>query len=285
MTKLCVASWNGDSVLVDVLLKRAYTDINFADPERGWTAIHMSSFKGHYSVTKLLLDNLFIDPDVVDKDGKTPLHLAHLAGHDAIVSMLSGDKRVRSIHSDLMPSHSYSRVIVMDVTVSQPLMHNYAPDWNTQYLLHHASSKGDTAIVQLIMSSPLGTSPADGSMNPFFGDALLVASANGHDEIVALLLQVVDPNFQDVNGRTALHIASASNHPIIVSTLLSSATLDANKADCNGTTALHIATNLGNIDVLRVMLENERVDPNAQLPVRFVIIDCFLDNNCELRME
>lgn len=66
------------------------------------------------------------------------------------------------------------------------------------------------------------------------------ASRNDSDRVLELLQLGVNPNACDDNGRTALHLASASGYNNIVKILLS------HKADCNvvdklGNTPLHLA--------------------------------------------
>ena len=62
--------------------------------------------------------------------------------------------------------------------------------------------------------------------------------------------QGVDPNAQDANGHTALHIAALLNHGGLVPTLLH-AGIDVACADNSGKTAAQLAHDKGSDEVLR----------------------------------
>ena len=66
--------------------------------------------------------------------------------------------------------------------------------------------------------------------------ALMLASANGHLEIVTFLLSLskLSLNFQNKSGNTALHWACLNGKVEIVSFLLETAGADANLVNCNG---------------------------------------------------
>ncbi|KAM7312463.1 E3 ubiquitin-protein ligase MIB2 isoform X1 [Ixodes scapularis] len=85
--------------------------------------------------------------------------------------------------------------------------------------------------------------------------ALQVASHQGHQEIVELLLQcAASVEAQDDDGDTALHYAAFGNQPVIMEQLLKAgAHVNAvNKAKC---TALHVAVNKQHANCVRVLLK------------------------------
>ena len=91
--------------------------------------------------------------------------------------------------------------------------------------------------------------------------ALIMASANGHDHIVDLLLNAgADPNLKDDDGNTPLIIASQEGHTEIVKLLLDSGA-DPNLKDDAGNTPLIEALVEEYIDIVKLLLDSG-ADPN-----------------------
>jgi len=88
---------------------------------------------------------------------------------------------------------------------------------------------------------------------------LIVASANGHKEIVAYLLEKgIDINKKDeYYGRTALIWASFMGHKEIVKILLEKENIDINQTDkgWNGRTALMWASYRGHAEIVKMLEE------------------------------
>ncbi|KAG0412538.1 hypothetical protein HPB47_010336 [Ixodes persulcatus] len=100
--------------------------------------------------------------------------------------------------------------------------------------------------------------------------ALQVASHQGHQEIVELLLQcAASVEAQDDDGDTALHYAAFGNQPVIMEQLLKAgAHVNAvNKAKC---TALHVAVNKQHANCVRVLLKFRSIlNVNIQARIPF----------------
>ena len=97
--------------------------------------------------------------------------------------------------------------------------------------------------------------------------ALHAAAAEGHREVVALLLEQsgVDLNAANNNGWTALHHAAAEGHEKILALLLDHPGIDDKATSNGGSTILHSAC-YGNCgpDILRRLLTNPDTDPNVK---------------------
>ena len=94
--------------------------------------------------------------------------------------------------------------------------------------------------------------------------ALIVASTNGDNEVVELLLQAkADPNACLLDKTTAIYMASKHGHSIVISTLLASGA-DPNIARRKGGTPLMIGSENGHNLVVELLLK-AKVNPNACL--------------------
>ena len=84
---------------------------------------------------------------------------------------------------------------------------------------------------------------------------LLLASKNGHKEIVNLLLEKgIDINQTDEYGKNALHLASWYGHIDIVQ-LLIEYRFDFNQTDEYGLNALHLASRYGQIAIVQLLIK------------------------------
>jgi ankyrin repeat protein len=95
------------------------------------------------------------------------------------------------------------------------------------------------------------------------GDAALrLAAANGHHDVVAVLLAAgADPDGADALGFRPLHQAAAHDHPACVALLLA-AGADPNAAAAHGGSALHLAAAYGHPAIVAQLLAGGG-DPNA----------------------
>ena len=96
---------------------------------------------------------------------------------------------------------------------------------------------------------------------------LITSSANGHLDIVKLLLNVneIKVNRPDSFGATAIYMASQNNHVDVVEVLLSHSDLDINKIIGSGSSALYIASQKGHVEVVRLLLSNSDLDVNKAM--------------------
>jgi ankyrin repeat protein len=86
-TTICDFAANGDLERVQILLEKG-ADPNFVD-DNGLTALHMAADRGHIEITRLLL-NQGANVNAQDLNGDTPLHNACLCEHKDIIVLLLG---------------------------------------------------------------------------------------------------------------------------------------------------------------------------------------------------
>lgn len=94
--------------------------------------------------------------------------------------------------------------------------------------------------------------------------AIIYAAAEGHTNIIQLLLQRTDVNSNVLNkhGQTALILAVARGHVDAVKLLLQRADIDPNIIDDAGQTALICAVDRRHTEIVQLLLQNPSTDSN-----------------------
>ena len=220
-TALDIASGGGYIAIVGTLLARG-ADTNTRD-SKSRSPLHLASKYGHHLIVLLLLAKE-ANTQAKDSKHKTPLHLACSHGHDSIVKALL--RHAPNLHTlDDMP------------------------DWIPLEKIVQRKSKG---IVELVL-----THFGFDSYKIFgraLSESLIIASGNGQDEVVELLLDAgAKIDYQDRSGNTALQLAAfCSQFKTVFLLLARRANIELK--DINGNTALSDAARNGSLQVLKLLL-------------------------------
>lgn len=124
--------------------------------------------------------------------------------------------------------------------------------------LHLAAHLGHADIVSLLLS--LGHEDPDPAVNELHQTALMLAAAAGHTEVVHMLCEADPAVIlrRDSRGRDAIMEASLGGHDTALQILLTyvpgGPAEAVQKVDLEGNTALHLASSGGNLLVLRTLL-------------------------------
>ncbi|OLP75110.1 Ankyrin repeat domain-containing protein 50, partial [Symbiodinium microadriaticum] len=117
--------------------------------------------------------------------------------------------------------------------------------------LHHASQRGDVAIVRLLLEAGADKNLADNEGYT----ALMTASMQGETEVARVLLDVgADANLANNRGSTALMFSVYGG--IEISRMLLAAGADKNSANNQGSTALTMASFFGFVEVARLLQDS-----------------------------
>lgn len=294
-TPLHIASRKGFEDIADLLLHF------FANPtardDDGSTPLHLACEAGHILVIEELLERQ-VDVDLQDSKGRAPIHLAAQTGHDEIFKMLyeagadptlpgeSGQTLLqyackggnKSLVDLLLPIMEWEAVECTEMGKKQTLMHAAALGGNVDIVKTLVQLDLDPLCVDSEGNMPLDLA-TDGEvieelvnltaerLGPEKRTEIFLSSARqGHERVVSRLLpEVADPNATDVDGKTALHFASADGREEIVKMLLDNDKTTPDISDKMKRTPLSYGAENGHSHIVTRLLRigRRRVDPNT----------------------
>ena len=239
--------------VVDVFIRYG-ADVN--RKHNGMTPLMVACKRGHYGIVQRLLKSQKLIVNAQDSNRLTALHFSVQSNSVEIVCTLllkGADPNIAITSTPLITACASSNLqIVKELLKAKADVNGQDEDGTTA--LYMSSSNGNFGIVNKLLSS--GANP-----NIFVQGTkwtpLIVASANGHIDVVKSLLKAkADIHYQDVYGKTALHAAVQCNHVDIVNELIQ-ANVNPTLTTTDGETALAIAMkqNPPNEDMVKMLRE------------------------------
>lgn len=210
-----------DTKEIERLLKEG-ADIHAMRQPEGKTALHLAAHSGAIETVKALVDG-HADPDLVDRDDRTSLHVAALNGHTDVVEFLlmeAGASPNMLDKNDQTALHfacigGYldvcGKLIEQKAYVEVDTLSNLQP-------LHFAALSGHTSIARLLIQhgADINCLCAEDLQSP-----LHCAASRGHKEMVALLVaKGAEVDIRNASNATPLHHAAMNNHIRVVERLL-----------------------------------------------------------------
>ncbi|KAK7501506.1 hypothetical protein BaRGS_00007310 [Batillaria attramentaria] len=250
------------------LLLKAGAQVNFRD-KGGRTVLHWAAHKGNYRLMKLLLSR-GADCREKDNEGQTALHLCTRHKLPKCMSMLLRqllpgeiDDQDNNKRTALHWAASYGNLEHVKMLIKHD-SNIGIPDTEGKTPLHWAASSRDPEAVQCVRLI-LETTPSVINWQDYEGrTALHLAVADGNQSIVDLLTSVEKCNVSALDNmfRTPLHWAAVLGHSKIVGQLLRS-NADSTSSDSNGATPLHYAAQNNfreTVDVFLAWKNNDEPD-------------------------
>ncbi|TQV96575.1 hypothetical protein V2A60_003037 [Cordyceps javanica] len=273
-TPLLLAVHNGHLAIVDLLLKKNGSHVDYQSDNTGWTPLRLAADKGHTAIVDLLLEK---GAHVNRKfNGMFPLLHAAKNGHVAIVKLLLRKGALVNVGDDDGWTPLNWAATVGSLEVMRQLLS--APDVNVD----HRDTDGRTALSVLVEECNIAkvklllehhANPnicsylpheldADSDIMMYrdeehtWGRSPLSYAAEFFDSgIVELLLDYgAEVDSTDEHGRTPLIWAAELGHSASVRLLLDNGAQVSSK-DVEGVTALSFAAQHGNADVIEMLLE------------------------------
>ena len=160
---------------------------------------------------KLLLESNHVNPNIVDRNGETPLLIASCGPYEGVLKLLLE-------RNDVNPNIA---------------------DGYSKTSLHIAACKGHGGIVKLLLER----NDVDPNIAQYGETPLFIAACEGHEGVVKGLLECnkVNPNTTNSSGRTPLFIAASKGHEGVVKVLLERNDVNPNIGDWYNETPLRKA--------------------------------------------
>ncbi len=231
---LAVSTFEMNAEIMDVLLKHKKVNVDDVD-EDGKTALHWAAWASNVNIFRKLLGKE-ANPNIVDKKGRSPLHLA--------ARQMNGNKII-----DLLLAHS--KVKVDDV------------DGKGQTALHIAAYESNDKVVKYLINKGANPNITNkwGYSPLYYAVRLRYKMQSDGNEIIDLLLAHDKFNVDDVNefGHTALHWSAGESNVIAVQKLLEKGA-NPNIQDKQGWSPLHVAATKSNTcHIIDLLLEAKKV--------------------------
>jgi serine/threonine-protein phosphatase 6 regulatory ankyrin repeat subunit B len=251
------------------------------------SALHKASSCGLLEKVQELIA-MGANPTMTNKQGYTPLHVAALCGHTQIVQFLITLHSNPSIKTNQGSTALHLAAFGGHMQTAEALLQSgldaNAQDDCLETALHIASKWGHKNVLSLLIryGVDLQISNQDGFfawqyalatglfyhaklMNPFLegnGRTNLHTACELQSEtyVQQLLAQGYNVHASDIEGKTALHIATQGQNTRIVELLLERMQGKTSDQDVNGNTALHIAAFNACQDIALLLIATSNID-------------------------
>ena len=257
---LVLAAATGSTKITRLLISRG-ASLDVCDPHSGGTALHYAASQGFTGCTQLLLRSK-ATPDVLAKDGATPLMSACCQEHEGCVRALLDAGADQSITVEGMTALQWSEE-KGSIKIAKVLWNfSGASDvaaWD-QPIVHEALciavSSNDLHSVRLLLSEAAAGGLAD-AVNAAGLPALICAAMHGHVEMATLLIErgAGVNGVHHASGATPLAQACAHGHVSLAKMLLDRGA-SAGMVDRSGSSALHAAASQGHEACVGVLLSH-----------------------------
>ncbi|CAH0394295.1 unnamed protein product [Bemisia tabaci] len=227
------------------------------------TPLHLCCVWGLESVVQTLVE-FGADVNAKDSDGKTPLHVAIVNQHSAIISLLLCHPGLDLTQRDKSGLTPFATALTCRNNKAATAILEKLPTAAEQFdnrgcnFLHMAIMKHDVESVLFLLSIQVDVNSRvqDSNQTP----PLHLTAATGDETLVrSLLLVGARVDDRDARRKTALHVAAESGYPAVVSALLGN-NCDCDAVDSEGDNALHIACQFGHPQVVRMLLSESRIN-------------------------
>ncbi|CAF0854297.1 unnamed protein product [Brachionus calyciflorus] len=234
------------------------------------TPLHLASGWGQEKIAQCLLEH-GCEINLQDHEGNTPLHLAILNQHPALIEIL-----LRQANIDLKIKNSsgqspFAAALLRKNIQATSLILRKEPraaeqtDNKGKNFLHLAVLDGDIETVLSLISVNVNVNSR--VQDNLGKTALHLAVESGFEMIVRnLLLAGANINDLTFNKKTALHLIAECNHLYLlqISNILIENGIDFNALDNGLNNALHLAVQNANLQVVKVLLTTTDIDVYAK---------------------
>jgi ankyrin repeat protein len=279
------AAMNGASALVILVLKKLEAHSVNGRDEHNKTALHYAARIGHMNIVNLLLKEPYVEADLKDDDGFTPLMEAASSGHEKIIERTlqaapgvdvnnTDNSNRTALHISALKGHD--SVVDFLLETEGLRMDCNIQDSDGDSALHNAAQMGHVDIVAKVLIAGV-----DVNLRNSNGETALHCAVEIGDETIAaeILEAGVDVNLRNSDGEIALHYAAKLGRLSMVELILPKS--DASLKDTDGETPLHVAAWYGHEDVVEKLINEQSVDVNSITNHDVTALHFAVGNGCE----
>ena len=285
---LMLAARAGKTSSVDILLNRCKLDPNRTD-NRGRTALMLAAKFGHHKVIRALMDDDRLILDLRDKEGRTALSHAAANGNADAVNWLLGVKEAGKAEKDkdglqlppkmkmdpnttgpkgataiIEAAQGGHTEVIEILQLYEEANFEHVDDDGRNALMHAAANGHADAAELLVEGRPVETeSDNKDSSKAKEGETTDKTAAEKKPDTKdsakepenALSLKMMDPNFANSKGSTALIEAAEAGHEDVIEFLLLHGKVNLSHQDKDGRTALYYAAENNHPTVVKLLLD------------------------------
>ncbi|XP_074596331.1 uncharacterized protein LOC141851486 [Brevipalpus obovatus] len=253
-TPLHLACHSGNEDIVREMIN-AGSDTNEKDSENN-TPLHFAASVGSLKITRLLVES-GAQVKIKNISRQTPLHRAAFNGlHEIMLYLVIRGAKIDAqdseeetpLHLAASRGHTEAVRILLENTKSKKEIIN-KKNRLKRIPLHEAAYNGNLDVVRQLLIKKIDLDQKDSSHHT----PLSLAAAQGHSQVVDLLLEKGAKINSEKKRNSPLHLAALNNHLETVKLLINKGA-DISAKNNEKDTPLHIAVLLGHVDVARHLI-------------------------------
>ncbi|XP_071086094.1 putative ankyrin repeat protein RF_0381 [Haliotis cracherodii] len=264
-TPIMVASENGHSELVNLLVEQISCDLSLTDDD-GDNILHRACYGGHLEIVEKVLSENCVDINSSGRRGRTPVMMAAWGGQMNTFSLLVHKGASLELLDEGRDNILYWACAggnwkIVRYILSKDIININCRGWSGMTPSMMAAWKGQTNVLEFLVNRGCDMLQRDDHNK----NLLHWVCYGGHldTDNYVLSKNLGDINSAGLRGMTPVMVAAREGHIKVLDLLLKKGS-DVSQKDSEGNTILHMACIGGHEDMVKHIFANKLVDINLQ---------------------